>query len=251
MHASRLARRRGHGAVNYPAPAITEAEVRWADDGFGLGYCDGPRGELTHHFWCEARRAERGPYRIEWMAYQTQEQFLELLGLIKSLGDQVALVEMREPAGIQLQDLLERPFRQHQVTARSRFENRMAAYAYWQVRMLDLPQCLAHTQLRAREVRFNLRITDPIARLLEEEAPWPGVGGEYIVTLGSSCQAKPGQDSALPTLTCSASAFTRLWLGVRPATGLAVTDELAGPAPLLEELDWALRLPEPKPDWDF
>jgi len=47
------------------------------------------------------------------------------------------------------------------------------------------------------------------------------------------------------------NAFTRMWLGARPATGLAVTDELTGPAALLEELDWALRLPEPKPDWDF
>ena len=46
-------------------------------------------------------------------------------------------------------------------------------------------------------------------------------------------------------------AFTRLWLDVRPATGLAVTDELAGPQELLEELDWLLRLPDPKPDWGF
>jgi hypothetical protein len=42
-----------------------------------------------------------------------------------------------------------------------------------------------------------------------------------------------------------------LWLGVRPATGLAVTDELSGPPELLEALDWVLRLPDPKPDWDF
>jgi len=38
---------------------------------------------------------------------------------------------------------------------------------------------------------------------------------------------------------------------VRPATGLAVTDELEGPQELLEELAWVLRLPDPKPDWDF
>ena len=37
-----------------------------------------------------------------------------------------------------------------------------------------------------------------------------------------------GRDETLPTLTCSVGAFTRLWLGVRPATGLAVTCRLAG-----------------------
>ncbi len=42
-----------------------------------------------------------------------------------------------------------------------------------------------------------------------------------------------------------------MWLGVRPATGLAVTDNLAGPHELLERLDAVLRLPDPKPDWDF
>jgi hypothetical protein len=47
------------------------------------------------------------------------------------------------------------------------------------------------------------------------------------------------------------NAFSRLWLGVRPASGLAVTDDLAGPSALLEQLDRVLLLPEPKPDWDF
>jgi hypothetical protein len=42
-----------------------------------------------------------------------------------------------------------------------------------------------------------------------------------------------------------------MWIGVRPATGLAMTDSLAGPDDLLRRLDEALRLPEPQPDWDF
>jgi hypothetical protein len=46
-------------------------------------------------------------------------------------------------------------------------------------------------------------------------------------------------------------AFTRLWLGVRPASGLAITDDLCAPPALLDQLDRVLRLPEPKPDWDF
>jgi len=251
IHASRLARRRGHGGANYAAVGITACELRFSDNGFGLGYCDGPNGELTHHFWCLPDKVARGPYGIQWVAYQAREQFLELMALIKGLGDQVHSVRMREPAGIQLQDFLERPFRQHQITKGSGFENQHAAYAFWQVRICDLAGCLAQTHLRCGEVRFNLRLTDPIERLLDEKALWRGVAGDYVVTLGPSSRARRGRNSALPTLTASVNAFSRLWLGVRPASGLAVTDDLAGPAALLEQLDHVLLLPEPKPDWDF
>jgi len=40
----------------------------------------------------------------------------------------------------------------------------------------------------------------------------------------------------------------RIWLGVRPATSLAITDQLSASQKLLEKLDWALRLPDPKLD---
>ena len=52
-------------------------------------------------------------------------------------------------------------------------------------------------------------------------------------------------------MKASINAFSRLWLGVRPARGLAVTDDLDGPRDLLEALDEAFRLPEPVRDWDF
>jgi len=252
MHSSRLARKRSHGSVVYPAVAHTQIEVDWhSEKGFGLGYCDGPNGELTHHFWCSAEDAESGPYRISWIAYQTREQFLELMGLLQGLSDQVHSVRMREPYGIQLQDLLDRPTRYHSITEGSKFENRMSAYAFWQVRVLDLPGCLAHTHLNCGQVRFNLCLTDPAATLLEEGAGWRGVAGDYIVTVGPSSQAERGTDPALQTLRASVNAFSRMWLGVRPATGLAVTDQLSGPDPLLEPLDRAFLLPQPRPDWDF
>ena len=46
-------------------------------------------------------------------------------------------------------------------------------------------------------------------------------------------------------------AFTRLWLGVRPATGLTITDQLAGPPEILTALDVAFRLPPPLSDWPY
>ncbi|MCK5380351.1 MAG: hypothetical protein KAJ81_02705, partial [Candidatus Latescibacteria bacterium] len=167
------------------------------------------------------------------------------------LGDQVRLVNMREPQGIQLQDMLDCPFKQRQVSEKSKFESRMHASAYWQMRINDLPGCMARTHLPGDTVRFNLKLSDPIGRFLDEEAPWRGIAGEYVVALGPSSNAEAGMDAALPTLTASVGAFTRMWLGVRPATGLTVTDALSGPRELLKQLDGNLRLPDPKPDWDF
>jgi hypothetical protein len=123
--------------------------------------------------------------------------------------------------------------------------------AYWQVRMCDLAGCLERTHLRGDVVRFNLALSDPIERFLDDDAAWRGLSGDYVITLGPSSGAEIGADANLPTLAASVGAFTRMWLGVRPASGLAVTDMLSGPPELLETLDWALRLPDPKPDWDF
>ena len=55
----------------------------------------------------------------------------------------------------------------------------------------------------------------------------------------------------LTDLDASVGAFTRLWLGVRPASGLALTDELVGPPELVAALDAAFCLPSPLPDWPY
>jgi len=250
VHANRVQRLRAHGSCNLP-PAFTRAEMIWSKNGFGLGYKEGDGGELSHHVWLSAEGGEPGPYHVLWLAYGDAGQFLELMALIKSLGDQVRLVRIIEPPGIQMQDLLRRPFQLRTATQKSKFENTMRAAAYWQMRILDLPACLEVTKLRGDELRFNLALADPIADLLPADAPWRGVAGDYVVTLGPSSGAEAGADPALPTLSASVGAFTRMWLGVRPASGLAITDDIRGPRELLEKLDATLRLPDPRPDWDF
>jgi hypothetical protein len=252
VHANRLRRFRGHGACNLDAAGLTGAEMADHKNGFGLGYTDGPDGALTHHLWASvAGSVESGPYRVEWIAWETPQQFHELMGLIENLGDQVASVRLREPAGVQLQDLFEKPFARATVSEGSKFESRAKAIAYWQMRICDLPGCLAQTKLDRGDARFNLRLTDPIEQFLPEDAPWRGVTGDYVVTLGPDSGAERGSAPDLPTLTATVNAFTRLWLGVRPATGLGMTDDLEGPRELLEQLDDVLRLPDPHPDWDF
>ncbi len=251
MHACRRARLRGHGSLNFDSASITEAEWPLPKKGFALGYRDSASGEITHHMSCVVEGATSGPYDIRWLAYRTKEQFLELMALVKGLADQVHLVHMIEPPGIQMQGLIDRPFRLQTVTEKSKYENRISAGAWWQMRICDMPGCLAKTRLPWGEVRLNLQLTDPIERFLEGEKGWRGVAGDYVVTMGPSSGAEPGTDPALPTLKCSVNAFTRLWLGVRPAAALAFSDDFEGPPALLEALDDALHMPEPRPDWGF
>jgi hypothetical protein len=251
VHESRLNRLRGHGSCNLDSFGATRAEMLWASKGFGLGYADGVDGAITHHIWFSTKAMEFGPLNAWWMSYQTHDQFLELMALLGHLGDNVQLVRMREPVGIQIQDLIHQPFRRRRMTEKSDYENRTRAAAYWQMRICDVGACLAATKLQGEPVRFNLDLSDPIEDLLDEEWDWRGVGGGYVVTLGAESDATTGHESGLPTLRASIGAFTRMWLGVRPATGLATTDDLEGPGNLLAELDRVLRLPTPKPDWDF
>jgi ribosomal protein S18 acetylase RimI-like enzyme len=252
VHMARLNRKKCHGACSLIAPKVTQAELIWATKGFGLGYFDGPNGELSHHIWCKVKEAENDKYQVLWITYQSWEQFLELMALIKAMGDQVILFRMVEPGGIQMQDLINQPFRRNQISRKSEYATGVRAVAYWQMRINDLPGCLERTRLPFGQARFNLRLTDPIAAYLgDADTSWKGISGDYVVTLGETCAAEEGSSAVLPTLTASVGAFTRLWMGVGPATGLAVTDELSGPQELLTRLDHLLALPRPHVDWEF
>lgn len=251
LHTCRLARKREHGYVTFESPLITQAADTEGDRQFGLGFYDGPEGELTHFAWFRSKGEEHGPYYVPCMAYQSPEQFLELMGVIKSLGEQVRVVQMLEPSGIQIQDLLGQPLQNQMITRRGAFETGTRALATWQIRICNVEECLSKTKLRRDAVRFNLQLEDPIEKYLDGSTGWKGVGGDYVVEAGKTSGAGRGQDTALPTLKATVNAFSRLWLGVRPATGLAVTDSLKGPRDLLEALDETFRLPAPARDWEF
>lgn len=251
VHALRLRRLRAHGSCNLLPMGTTQSDMMLYPNAAGLGFSDGPQGALSHCLWFSAKELEHGPYEVFALIYQTWSQMLELLALIKSLGDQVRLVRLREPAGLQLQDLIERPFSRRAVSANSSYAESIRADAYWQMRMCDLPGCLALTRLPCPELRFNLRLSDPIGRYLDDDYAWKGVSGDYHLALGLHSSAEPGVDEHLPTLSASIGAFTRLWLGALSATSLSVTDELSAPPDLLTALDRAFKLPRPSPDWDF
>ena len=102
----------------------------------------------------------------------------------------------------------------------------------------------------AESVTFNLRLSDPVEEQLGDDRRWRGAAGEYIVTLGEECSAQRGRSTGLRTLSASVGAFSRLWLGVRSASSIAVTDDLRGDGALLRRLDRALRSP-PHFGWPF
>lgn len=251
MHRSRLNRCKKHGYCTLLPAAITRAELKWTGKkGFGLGYFQ-EDGELSHYFWCKPDSVEHGPYFISVLVYNNAEQLLELISLLKSLGDQVNLIKMKEPAGIQLQDLINQPFRGMRISKSSKYESVNQAVAYWQVRILDLPGAISHTQIGGNPISFNLELRDPIEKFLPAASKWRGLSGSYIITFGQESTVEIGSNRNLPTLKASVGAFTRLWLGVQPASGLAATDQLTGPVQLLTKLDHQLCLPKPLIDWDF
>lgn len=250
-HRNRLTRMQSHGSCSLTPPAITKSEMMWTDNGFGLGFSDEVTGELTHHIWLSTQDKEHGPYSVWWWAYHNGDELLELLGLLRTLSNQVYSVQLTEPPQIQFQDLLKEPFRHRRTTSKSKHENQARSSAYYQVRILDLLRCLEHTHLAFEPIRFNLELTDPIKHYLDDKLSWQGIGGEYTVELGPDSHAFKGCEPSWPTLTASVGAFTRLWLGVRSASSLAITDTLSGPSSLLQALDRALRLPKPDFDWGF
>ena len=241
VHAARM---RGHGGVRIPSPGFFRAETT---EGFGLGYRN-ETGELTHFLWMKPT-GEFGPYRVVHAAYRSIAELLDLLVLLRSLGDQVRMVHMQEPPEVQLQDLLRHPFRQQTVTKGSEFEVTTRSAAWWQARILDLPACVARRRWSGPPVEFNLAVTDPVAEVLT--SGWRGVGGDWVVTVGEESTAVPGRSDDLPTLHASVNAFTRLFLGVLSASTLSHTDRMSGPDELVAALDRAFALGRPRPGMFF
>ena len=248
MHACLVRRHRGHGSVVLDPPVTISAEMAWTENPVALGY-RAPDGRLTH-FVLGAMKAEHGPYLVDVLAYEEPTQLLELLGLLRSLGDQVDVVTINdEPAGVQLQDLIRTPFRQRRSARLTGGSGALhEAIAEQQDRILDLRRCIGAVRCH-RELGFGLRLRDPLESLAP--AGWRGIGGEYTVRLDDRSTVDDGLSGDLPVLDASVGAFTRLWLGVRPASGLVLTDDLDGEPELVAALDEAFLLPAPRAGWSY
>lgn len=252
MLAAMMSRPRLHGSVVLNLPRTFKAELRM-DDGFGLGYYDGPR--LTHFVWMRPK-GENGPYQVKWMGYENGDGLLELLALLKSLADQIYSIRLLEPPHVQLQSMLKRPFRAQAIAEKGKFYADQNTYAWYQLRVLDLPSCLDALSYSGPDIVFQLHLEDPIDGVLAaedlaaERAAWRSLSGDWVVTLGRQSTAVSGTDAALPTLACTVNSFSRLLWGVASASSLAISDGVRAPLSLLESLDGVFTA-NPNPGWDF
>jgi len=255
VHGNRNERRLLHGGFTFDFTGLTKASMEHRPRSFGLGFRDGATGRLTHHLWLEPGAGGGSPASVMWMAARTVPEILELLGLLADLGDQTPIVQLFEPPGVPLLGLLDRPHRAMRMSKGGSHEQTSLAAAFWQARIGDLPACVGAVEAVGPPVRFELELDDPLPGRLEG-TPHAGrtelgAGGRWIVTLGPESSATRGEGASLPRLRASVGAFTRLWIGAASARVLAHVDRLEGPEDLLAEIDAALRLPEPEPDWDF
>ncbi|MFW5688677.1 MAG: GNAT family N-acetyltransferase [Spirochaetota bacterium] len=247
MHAARLARRRVHGSVALYPPETTRLVASHNPLDFGLGFRDEASGELTHHFWVHTENSGSGPYRVLWTSYSTIAQFVELLGLIRNLGDQLYTFWIAEPAGVQIQDFLHRPFRRHQQGRRGEFETHNLATANFQYRILDVERAFTAAAAQTALPPFAMRVTDPVSRYLHEHEGWQGVAGDYRVDASGARRVSEGIREV--NVTISVGDLTRAWLGVVPISTLRDTRPLAIDTALAAELDRAFSGPAPRTDW--
>ncbi|NKB35493.1 MAG: GNAT family N-acetyltransferase [Pseudomonadales bacterium] len=250
IHSALMHRWRTHGSVQVFPPGHARGEIIWTDNPVGFGYRD-EKGELTHFIWGELKD-EYGPFKINAMAYRNRDQLMELLALIGNFGDQVYMARMVEPVHVQLQDLLDEPFRNQNISGGGKYEALNSAEAFSQIRINNLESCLKKTSLPNREpFAFNLRLDDPITQYLPEDQTWRGIGGDYSLVLGPECSATPGFVDSLPILEASVGGFSRLWLGCASANAIATCGEISGAQEMLDELEKVLSLPLPKTGWEF
>jgi hypothetical protein len=255
VHAARLARRPVHGSIVIDDPRWTRQELLRRESIIALGFEDPENGAITHQLCAIPQGGTSGAWHVLWFTYSTPRQMRELMALLASMADQLKLIRLIEPAGLQIQSLVRRPFRRRGLSVGSQLEAASRVFAWWQARILDLEACVAATRLTGSEsLTFGLVLSDPVGEYLcaATRARWPGVAGEWTVTLGPESRAERGVSGGLPLLKTSVGTFTRLWLGSARAADLAfLAPDLEAPPDLLARLDDVLRLPPPRPDWDI
>lgn len=240
-----------HGLVKIVHEGYLSLSIAELENSFGLGF-ENDAGRLTHHVWIEPRGEENGPYVVSWLVFENFSGLIELLSLLKSFGDQINMIKMDEPWGIQLQDLMIRPLRSQEISSGSSYRTGIVAIADQQIRILDMNQCLAPLKLFEGEISFNLELSDPIESFLEADSSWRGIGGDWNITMGGEGSAAgSGKKEGLPLMRASVNDFTRLIFGVVPASGLAATGNIQAPDALLSSLDQKLRLPVPSMEQGF
>ena len=249
MHNCRRQRKRYHGGCILDGVGETRATTIGQEHGFGLGFEDNA-GALTHFLWIKPK-GEHGPYSVWFTGWETHEQFIELLSVLKSLSDQVHGIRMADPPRLQLQDFLSRPLATFAARKGGDFDSDVISQVWMQCRILDLPVCIGAMKLCGASVAFNLTLTDPIEQYLPKDSAWKGIGGNWVIRLGEESSATRGTDNSLPTALGTVNDLSRIWFGSSTAESVSVTGSFRADPELMRAIDNIVRIPTPEVDGDF
>ena len=256
MHNSMLKRKRGHCGINIHSPKFTIGELNTFSAKFiGLGYRDKDTGELTH-FFSGSTSGENGPLYVEWLVWRDHEQLRELLALISSLGDQIWVADLPEPRDLELQNMVSWPLKQRPLTPRDNrgttYRAGTRSYCSWELRILDMQECVSRFKSPYDTVKFNLEVDDPLVQMLADtDYTWRGIQPKWTIQLGPKSSAEPGHKARLPLLKTTISAFSRLWMGAAKASALTLTDKFEAPEELITALDANILLRRSNREWTF
>jgi predicted acetyltransferase len=249
MHDCRCRRKRYHGGCTLNGAGETLATTIWEEKSFGLGF-ENKKGELTHFLWIKPK-AVHGPYNVWFSSWETHEQLIELLSVLKSLSDQVHGIRMADPPHLEMQDFLSRPLATHRARRGGDFDSDVVSQIWMQCRILDLPACVDAMKLCGEPVAFNLKLADPIEKYLKDASGWKGIGGNWVIRLGDTSTATRGCDESLETISCSVNDFSRIWFGSSTAEAVSVTGGFKASEKLIQAIDRIVCIPAPIVDWDF
>lgn len=237
------------GFVSLDPPGLFRAEMMWTKHGFGLGYKK--NGKLSHYLWMGTEDSEKGPYTVHWMAYSSWNQFLELMGIIKSLEEQVRTIRMKEPVYIQLQDFIEKPFQLQTITKDSQFESSIKAAAYQQLRICNLESAIGAVTYKGKPFSFNITLSDPINNYLDNEDTILNCQGDFTISIGEKSNIVRGHNNDLPLVKGTINGFSRLWIGVLPARTIGLVEDIQIDPSLIQKLERAFYNRDVRSGWDY
>lgn len=237
-------RPRTHGGVVVHDEGFTRGEYLWTEERMTLGLHD-EDGRLVGVLIGKAT-GEHGPLEVYVLVGETSDELLELVGLLRQLGDQYRLVWLADPPELVLEDLLDQPYRHRFTSKGAAHPHQITAGAWWQLRVLDLVAVTAALPASSTDVTVVVDVQDPLAA---GDDGWDGVHGRWRLSFGAAPTAE--RTDAAADIVAGAGAVSRLLTGVAKASHLALSDHLDGPPDVLAALDDAITLPEPQPGMWF
>ena len=127
----------------------------------------------------------------------------------------------------------------------------MRSIAYQQLRICNLENCIKAVKYQGESYSFNLSLTDPINDFLEEGDKVYTCEGDFTVTIGTESSIKNGLIESLPLIKGNINGFTRLWIGIIPATTIGLVEDLQIDDVLIDNLVNTFYKPEARSDLDY